>query len=251
MYAGAQIKRIRQSLEFNQEEMANILGISQSYYSSIEKGKKPITDKLLQAYYDKLGVIIHKKSSYYDGGQVTNNYGGIDIDIHGGISDILKPKVIEFKKMYKRSDQSSSQRQSTKRDEWISKTVSENLDMPVMLDINVTNKLILDIKSMNNEITRIWDAIHEITSLENIIESIEYTYFKDVISAQSEKIKYYDGKSFDYLSYKENVINEYKKCLKYLSALEKFSKAIDVFYKEFSELDEKNVINGFFGRSVD
>lgn len=56
MYAGKQLKRLRQELDINQEEFAKAVNVSQSYYSSVEMGKKPITNKILSVIEKKWGV---------------------------------------------------------------------------------------------------------------------------------------------------------------------------------------------------
>jgi transcriptional regulator with XRE-family HTH domain len=48
MYAGKKLKLLRQELDLNQSEMADKLGLSQSYYSAVERGKKKITQKLVK-----------------------------------------------------------------------------------------------------------------------------------------------------------------------------------------------------------
>lgn len=40
MYAGKKLRQLRLQLELNQTEMANSLGLSQSYYSAVEAGKE-------------------------------------------------------------------------------------------------------------------------------------------------------------------------------------------------------------------
>jgi transcriptional regulator with XRE-family HTH domain len=48
MYGGKKLKQLRQYLGLGQQEVATILNVSQPYYSAIERGKKPITNKLLE-----------------------------------------------------------------------------------------------------------------------------------------------------------------------------------------------------------
>ncbi|WP_312339529.1 helix-turn-helix transcriptional regulator [Sphingobacterium sp.] len=247
MYAGSIVKKIRQGLDVNQDEMARVLEISQSYYSSIENGKKPISDKLINTYRNKLGILIVKDSSVNRDGSISEKVGGIKIDIHGGISDKYFDKVEKFK------DQSLGDKEvihteikeSQTRDDKYANAINNNIDLPVYLSINITTKLIKDIQAMNNEITRISDAIDTFTSLENVMIGIEDTYLSEITITKLNTLKYYDGKRFDYLEYKEAVVKEYEKCLKFLPALERFGKAIEDFYKEFSKVDSMNVINDF------
>ena len=49
------IRDIRRSMDFKQKHIADILGISQTYYSGIENGKKNLTNEIkkgLSAIYD-------------------------------------------------------------------------------------------------------------------------------------------------------------------------------------------------------
>jgi transcriptional regulator with XRE-family HTH domain len=56
MYVGKQLKKLRQGLDFSQEGFATAIGVSQSYYSSVERSKKPITNKILTTIAEKWGV---------------------------------------------------------------------------------------------------------------------------------------------------------------------------------------------------
>lgn len=48
MYAGKKLRQLRLQLELNQTEMAKSLGLSQSYYSAVEAGKRKITSKMIE-----------------------------------------------------------------------------------------------------------------------------------------------------------------------------------------------------------
>lgn len=55
MYGGKKIKALRLELELSQEEFANAIGVSQPYYSAIERGKKQITNKIIATIQEKFG----------------------------------------------------------------------------------------------------------------------------------------------------------------------------------------------------
>lgn len=48
MYAGKKLRQLRQGLDLTQTEFAEALGLSQSYYSSVEAGKRKITPKMIE-----------------------------------------------------------------------------------------------------------------------------------------------------------------------------------------------------------
>jgi transcriptional regulator with XRE-family HTH domain len=50
------IKEVRESLQMTQAEFASELGVKQSYYSEIERGKKDLTSKMLRTLFLKLGI---------------------------------------------------------------------------------------------------------------------------------------------------------------------------------------------------
>ncbi len=50
------LKQIRKELRLNQTEMADELGIRQSYYSALERGEKQITTKITTVLFNKLNV---------------------------------------------------------------------------------------------------------------------------------------------------------------------------------------------------
>jgi len=58
MNLGQPIRAIRKSLPMNQQKFAALVGISQTYMSQIESGKKEPTIKLLSVIAQKLSVPI-------------------------------------------------------------------------------------------------------------------------------------------------------------------------------------------------
>jgi DNA-binding XRE family transcriptional regulator len=124
MYVGKKIKALRVELGLMQEDFANELKISQSYYSSIERGKKKISDKLKSDIIKKYGLL----NDYFVGGEniikgrvLKNNLGGKNVGGNEGVTEnnstdngILKkysftegninenaPKIVEFINTYR------------------------------------------------------------------------------------------------------------------------------------------------------
>lgn len=50
------LKVIRAMHDLSQSDMANLLGITRGYYNQIEKGKRPMTPRVLLALMLKFGV---------------------------------------------------------------------------------------------------------------------------------------------------------------------------------------------------
>lgn len=68
MYVGKKIKQLRNELNLNQTEISSALGISQAYYSDIERGEKKITKSLMNKVIDKWGLSVdYFKDSYMPG----------------------------------------------------------------------------------------------------------------------------------------------------------------------------------------
>lgn len=85
MYVGSKIKALRRKLDYTQAEFADILEVSQPYYSAIESGKKPISKKMLNNIKEKWQVdkeyflnTLAEKHDNIIGGLIRGNIGGID-----------------------------------------------------------------------------------------------------------------------------------------------------------------------------
>lgn len=96
MYVGKKIKQLRNELEFTQEEFATQLGISQAYYSDIERGKKPISGRLL----DKMKKNWDIGDSYFKSDQEIKNTskynkknGGVNVGVNVGVNT---PKMLSL-----------------------------------------------------------------------------------------------------------------------------------------------------------
>lgn len=54
----ADLKTIRQYMNFSQEQMANLLGIDRSYLSKLETGKMPVTNEIKESVHESTGHIV-------------------------------------------------------------------------------------------------------------------------------------------------------------------------------------------------
>lgn len=232
MYAGRILKKLRQDLGFNQDDMALQIGVSQSYYSSIERGKKQISKKLMEKIIRKWNL----SSSFFEtekGGVSEKNIGGFNGGILGGYE--------------------SSNNDVADLDEWnLHRSINAggndpHTKIPFYLSRHISKKLILDIINRKDEISNLDNYKTTISAFQYIIENIDFYYFKPVNEAQNEMYKFYDGKNFDYEGYYNSVISELQKLLKFKPAFDKLATAINEFYEEMKDIDEHNIVNGFFG----
>ena len=110
MYAGKKLRLLRQHLDLNQDDFATELKISRPYYSAIERGKKKLTNKLLEIIRQKWLI----NEDYFDANssKSVNEYlGSKSGGINGGDSEndateqkayieVIKNKIIkDFPKM--------------------------------------------------------------------------------------------------------------------------------------------------------
>lgn len=93
MYVGKKIRKLRLQLDLSQEEIAEQLGVSRSYYSAIEIGKRKITKKLLS----KIKQLWNIDEGYFssenlqdDNENLRGKYGGV----FEGVSASLRKKTI-------------------------------------------------------------------------------------------------------------------------------------------------------------
>lgn len=54
------LTEVRIILEISQSELAEVLGVTQSYIAHIESGKRPLSDKLRERLFDKLEITADK-----------------------------------------------------------------------------------------------------------------------------------------------------------------------------------------------
>lgn len=79
MTATNRLKIARKELKLSQQEMAKKIDISQSYYSAIEKGKRPLSDKVYKILSDIFNINIEwlengKGDMFLNGGKSNNLY---------------------------------------------------------------------------------------------------------------------------------------------------------------------------------
>ncbi len=82
MYAGKKLRQLRLKFDVNQTDMAESLGLSQSYYAAIETGKRKITKKMVENIKNKWGV-----DDAYFGNIESAEVGVNDGGVRGGLSE--------------------------------------------------------------------------------------------------------------------------------------------------------------------
>lgn len=78
---GARLRELRQRLNLTQAELANKLGVSQSYVSDLERGKEKPSDTLLYL----IAALFHVRLEWLIEGK-----GEVFVDIHEAIENLMK-----------------------------------------------------------------------------------------------------------------------------------------------------------------
>lgn len=96
MYVGKKIRQLRNKLDLTQNEFAIQLGISQAYYSDIERGKKPISGRILEKINKKWNI----DPSYFSRVESENisqinskNDVGVNVGVNVGVEALQKPHL--------------------------------------------------------------------------------------------------------------------------------------------------------------
>ncbi|HEK20677.1 helix-turn-helix domain-containing protein [Mucilaginibacter sp.] len=204
MYGGKKLRQLRQHLGLNQDEFATELKISQPYYSAIESGKKPITNKIL----DQLRVKWQIKKEYFAadnnkfaseimGVENGGNIGGID----GGnrFLESIKKSLIK----------------QSPRMEFVYKATE-------------------DLKSSNPELMELRYNVSSLAALLIDAENIYITYLQGAISD--------DIKADTYKEYKAKLTDHLSNFTKYSKAINPFISCLKAFILEFHNFDKSKVI---------
>lgn len=89
MYAGKKLRALRLQLDKNQDDMAETLGLSRSYYAAVEIGKRPITQKMIEKIEKSLNVsegYFKDKKDENEGKKVRGLSEGVSEGVHENIN---------------------------------------------------------------------------------------------------------------------------------------------------------------------
>ncbi|MHB8207789.1 helix-turn-helix domain-containing protein [Mucilaginibacter sp.] len=84
------IKAIREALKMKQSEFSEELGITQTYLSAIETGRRQVTSKIANALFKKFNVA--PEWYYNDNGNIFNITMGNTNGVNDGVNNIQSPK---------------------------------------------------------------------------------------------------------------------------------------------------------------
>ncbi|WP_149912725.1 helix-turn-helix domain-containing protein [Sphingobacterium cavernae] len=125
MYVGKKLKELRVQLDMNQTQMADTLSVSQSYYSSIEKGKKPITNRLMNMIIEKFDL----DRGYFGLESISKNITNEGILLGGDMGG--NGDIIAFNKAYEVNKLAFYLNHSSKRLERILNTIKDDLKLAI------------------------------------------------------------------------------------------------------------------------
>lgn len=254
MYVGKKIKRLRQHLDLTQEEFSSLLEISRPYYSSIESGKKEISNKMLNIIKDKWGI----DESYFE---------KENSDIEAQLVGVKKPKLVGDISGYltggnsEKTDFSESNREHLKN-LYARAQFSKSLDNYYTSDpIGIKSKRLDDLKEsylkkvereLEKQDFELYDLLSTINKSEVSLEvasDIYNNYLKN-IPDPFDIFRYIDAKNnqehipdnIDYKQFKIDFINYLKEIAPFVDAIKEFHKSIENFISKLKALDKDNII---------
>lgn len=131
------------------------------------------------------------------------------------------------------------------QEELVTKSYVDN-DAPLYLERHAQKKINSELMKGNDGKSKIFQNINTLLCFQYIIANLDHHYFENIEKKQYDVSKYYDGKSFNYEKYREDVMLEIDSVIDFAEPLEKIGKAIEEFYKNVKPADRKNVVDGFF-----
>lgn len=215
MYAGKKLRQLRLQLDVNQEEMADSIGLSRSYYSAIELGKRKITPKMIEKIKNRWkideGYFIEKKTQ-----KNTQKMRGIIEGVNEGLNKFAKLDATE---LVRRSN-----------------IISEKLQ-----------QVIEQIKSENPELNKLNNDIALLYDFQEFISNYMDVYIEDYWSLERPMLED-NPEQFNYEQYKQKKVKILKKYLPLKPAMDEMSTAIVNFLKALKQIPTKHKVEFDYAR---
>jgi transcriptional regulator with XRE-family HTH domain len=212
MYAGKKLRQLRLQLELNQTEMANSLGLSQSYYSAVEAGKRKITAKMIEKVTAKWKI---------NDGYFSNNEPVTFDKIMRGNNEGVREGVKQIERL--------SEADLTQRIRFIDKEIIKKLEeiKSSYPDLHILNKEIYNLYQFKEFIDHYADEFFG-KYWENELPDITENY-----------------KDFDFEKWKLKKIKTLIGLSHFKPAFDKMHLAILEFYESIAPYDKENVISEY------
>lgn len=129
--------------------------------------------------------------------------------------------------------------------EIVNKSYVDN-DAPLYLERHAQKKIALEFMKGSNNRDKIYQNINTLLCFQYIISNLDHHYFESIDKKQHDVSTYYDGKTFDFEKYREDIIAELDKVKEFSAALNNIAISIEKFYQDIKPIDKKNIVSGFF-----
>jgi transcriptional regulator with XRE-family HTH domain len=240
MYAGKKLRKLRLSLDINQTEMAKSLGLSQSYYSAVEAGKRKITPKMIEKI-----TATHK----VDGGYFTENNGGKKMGGKNGGYDVgeledvvnnmadergLKGENKAIFAIFKLIENLFIGRPKNTQIDEIAATLLAETEKWEDKTLNYYLRSTKEISIENPELDKIRNLVEEVLVDTLNLNKIMKTYFESVLNSDIEFI--------DYKDFKTKRVRNLEQLKQYNQVLEPLFESLQLFIADFAKFDDKKVV---------
>lgn len=119
-------------------------------------------------------------------------------------------------------------------------------DAPLYLELHAQKKIGLEFMKGSDARSKIYQDINTLLCFQYIISNLDHHYFENIDKKQHDVSGYYNGKTFDFEKYRQDIITEIDNVIDFSQPLNNIAKAIKTFYEEVKSVDKKNIVNGFF-----
>lgn len=235
MYAGKKLRQLRLKLDINQTEMAKSLGLSQSYYSAVEAGKRKITPRMIEKISTKWKInegYFSSQNTLYNDKKMGGSNGG---DIEGVINELAQEKGYggENKAIlatYKLIEKLFTGNSSQLKTEEISKILLAETEKWDDKTLNYYIRSTQEITRQNPELNAIYKMVSEVITDSVSLNKIIKTYFEPALNNDIEYT--------DYEGFKAERIENFEKLLKYQDVLKPLSEALANFISNFNKIQK-------------
>ncbi|MBU0695963.1 MAG: helix-turn-helix domain-containing protein [Bacteroidetes bacterium] len=253
MTTGEKIKSIRIREKLTQADFSDKIHVSRSNLAQIETGKSNPTFITIASICEEFNIepsfffdikVEAKLSGDENVTNLRNNY------VTGKDKNPVSTDNIDANSNKSNPDleQNDSIITSKNQSKIVDKSYVLDIDAPFYLEGHVQKKVLLELLKGNNERAKLYQNINTLMNFQYIIMNLDHYYFENIDKKEHEVSKYYNGKSFDYEAYRDNILKEIDKYLGFNAPLTSLVAAINDFYKKAKEADTENIIEGYFNQ---
>ncbi|MDP9076265.1 MAG: helix-turn-helix transcriptional regulator [Bacteroidota bacterium] len=212
-----------------QSEFADAVSIKRNNVSMIESGRNKPTFDLIS----DICSVFNLTADYFLADDEPESFKDFFNDIKVKRKNILNDNIINDKKIISKSNPA------------VNKSYADN-DAPLYLELHAQKKIGLAFMKGKDDRSKIYQNLNTLLCFQYIISNLDHHYFENIDKKQHEVSNYYDGKTFDFEKYRQDIIVEIDKVKDFEKPLDDISKAIEKFYRDIKPIDIKNIVSGFF-----